>query len=173
MLNQLSYRKLQWLVAGGAALHNLEEAFTIPRYLNEIKQRLTGIAPTSWIATTEHPSWIYYGLVVVTIVPVAAVFAATATRPNWKKDWAVVFVQALFFVNVFIPHLPAVWLFNGYAPGLATAVFISLPYSLYFFRRTIREGVISRASVLLAIALAVPGLLLSLGFLHFIFARLS
>jgi hypothetical protein len=80
--------------------------------------------------------------------------------------WAVAFVQALLLVNVFVPHIPAAVALGGYAPGLATAVAINLPYSVYFLRRSVRDGALSRGQVVLAVALAVPALVAGLATLY-------
>src|SRR5437660_2794948 len=108
-------------------------------YAPVVRQRLSTLAPRGFIAATEDLSWFYAGLVVATIVPVLVVLAATTGRPKRGAAWAVLFVQSLFLVNVFLPHLPAAVILGGYAPGVVTAVAIQLPYSIYFARRTVRE----------------------------------
>lgn len=39
-------------------------------------------------------------------------------------------------VNVVVPHVPAALFAGGYAPGVVTAVLVSLPVSLLYLRRT-------------------------------------
>jgi hypothetical protein len=168
LLDRLSYRTLQWLVAGFALLHNLEEGLTMPGYATVVRERLSSIAPTHLLAATEHLSWFYAGLLVATFVPALIVLAATSARPSRGAAWAVVFVQSVFLVNVFVPHVPAAVMLGGYAPGVVTAVCINLPYSLYFMRRSVREGTVSSTGVAWAIGLAVPVLVVSLALLYVI-----
>jgi hypothetical protein len=167
-LHRLSYRSLQWLVPAFALLHNLEEALTVPRYAPLVRERLSGIAPAALMTATGHPSWFYGALLAATIVPALVVLVAV-TRPMTRATaYAVMFVQSLFLVNVFVPHVPAALLLGGYAPGVVTAVVLELPFSVYFLRRSVREGAVSRRGALMTVALACPGLLLVLGTLYWL-----
>lgn len=165
-VDRLSYRTLQWLVAIFAVLHNLEEALTIPSYAPEVRQRLSRLLPSTVLAATEDLSWFYVALAVATVVPILVVLVATTGRPSRGAAWTVAFVQSLLLVNVVVPHIPAALALGGYAPGLATAVAINLPYSVYFLRRSVRDGALSRREVVLAVALAVPALVVGLGTLY-------
>lgn len=166
MTERLSYRTLQRLVAACVLVHNLEEALTIAAYAPEVRRRFSGLLPAPLLAATEDLSWFYLALVGATVVPAVVVLVATTGRPSRGKAWAVVFVQAVFLVNVFVPHIPAALALGGYAPGLITAVGINLPYSVYFLRRSVREGAVGRTGVLLAMAMAALGVVVGLGTLY-------
>jgi hypothetical protein len=167
-LDRLSYRSLQWLVAAFALLHNLEEALMMPRYAPLVRERLSGIVPGALLAATGHLSWFYGALLAVTIGPALVVLIAV-TRPRMRATvYAVMFVQSLFLVNVIVPHVPAALLLGGYAPGVVTAVGLELPFSVYFLRRSVLEGVVSSRGALATILLAGPGLLLVLGTLYWL-----
>lgn len=156
-LDKLPYRTLQWLVAVFVFLHNLEEALTIPAYAPVVRRRLAAFLPATLLGASEMGSWIYIALVVVTLVPAIIVFVATRKPASRLAARAVVFVQIIFLLNVFVPHIPAAFLLGGYAPGVATAVGINLPYSLYFLRRSAKEGVIRRGAVFMDLIWAVLG----------------
>jgi hypothetical protein len=170
---RLSYRTLQWLVAACALLHNLEEAVTMSRFAPQIRERLSGVAPASLLAVTGNLSWFYTALVVATLVPCIVVLNAVMRRTSRAAAWAVVFVQSLFFVNVFLPHVPAALLMGGYAPGVVTAVAIQLPWSVIFLRRSVREGRVSKSGVALAVGLAVPALVVLLGALYLVAGKFT
>ena len=72
-------------------------------YAPLMRYRLAGLAPRDLLAATEDLSWFYIALTVVTIVPVLVVLAATTGQPKRGASWAVVFVQSVFLVNVFVP----------------------------------------------------------------------
>ena len=55
---------------------------------------------------------------------------------------------------------------GGYAPGVGTALLVNLPYSVYFLRRSVRDGAVSRNGVASALALALPALVLILAALY-------
>jgi hypothetical protein len=166
VLDRLPYRTLQWLVAAFAALHNLEEGLTIRAYAPEVRRRLSGVAPPLALAATRDLTWFYVGLVVATAVPVVVVLVATAGRPSRPAAWAVLFVQSVYLVNVFVPHVPAAAALGGYAPGVGTAVAVQLPYSVYFIRRSVREGAVGRAGAALAVGLAAAALAVGLAALY-------
>ena len=42
--------------------------------------------------------------------------------------------------NVFMPHIPASFVFHSYAPGAVTAVLINLPVMGFLSIRAVREG---------------------------------
>ena len=165
LLDRFSYRTLQWLVAAFALLHNLEEALTIPVYAPTVRQRLSGLVPTSMVAAHDL-SWLYVALGLATVAPAAVVLVATTGQPGRAKAWAVAFVQSLFLVNAFVPHIPGALVLGGYAPGLATAVLVNVPYSIYFLQRSVRERAVSRAGAILALGLAAPVLITGLGLLY-------
>jgi hypothetical protein len=92
-------------------------------------------------------------------------FAATG-RPTRIKAYLVAMVQAMLLMNVFVPHVPAAVVLGGYAPGVLTAVFVNLPFSIYFFRRSLRESQITWKGLVVAMAIALPTLLLSVRLLY-------
>jgi hypothetical protein len=164
--DRISYRTLQWLVAVFALLHNLEEALTMGRYAPLVRDRLSGVVPPGLLTATEHLSWFYSALIVASIVPVLLVIGAVTHPTNRVAARTVLVVQSLFLVNVFVPHVPAAVALGGYAPGVVTALALELPFSVYFLRRSVRDGVVSGMGALLTVALAGPGLLLVLGTLY-------
>jgi len=63
-------------------------------------------------------------------------------------------------LNVFIPHVPAAVALGGYAPGVATAVLINLPFSIYFLRRSLGEGRVDWRGLAVTAAIALTILVL-------------
>ena len=160
--DRLPYRWLQWLVALFLALHNLEEALTMAAFLPQIRQLLSGLVSPQGLAATHDLSWFYSSLPWATLLPAAVVWVATTGRPSRAKAWAVAFVQSLMLANVVIPHVVAAAVVGGYVPGLVTAVGINLPYSIYFLRRTVREGALGAGEVVASVVVAIPSLVLIL-----------
>jgi hypothetical protein len=58
-------------------------------------------------------------------------------------------------VNVFVPHVPAAFVFRSYAPGLVTAVAVNLPVMIFLLVRALREGYVS-GSKAVTFAVSVP-----------------
>ena len=145
LLDRLSYRSVQRLLPVVIALHNAEEALTAPAYLPRVGEYVARI-PALRDAGVEAPSLpqLYTALVVVTIVPALMIGWATSGRESAAKRGVVAVVAAALLWNVFLPHISAMVAFRGYAPGGLTALLVNLPFCVYFFRRSSRDGILTR-----------------------------
>jgi hypothetical protein len=108
---------------------------------------------------------LYLALFIATLVPILAIGWATTGRDSLVKRELVAVIAAALLWNVFLPHLSAMIVLRGYAPGGLTALVVNLPFCLYFFRRSATEGMLGRRDMTLAliiglILLAVVPLLL-------------
>ena len=153
--------RLVWLIAILAAAHNTEEAVSFPRYLPLALERL----PEAWrsVAGPMTLGQVWVALAVVTLIPCALAVWATL-RPDLAAPlWLLLLVQSTLLLNVVWHVAAAIVLFDGYAPGLGTAVLLNLPFSVYLLRRAARENwIISPARwALLPSAVLVHGPLLS------------
>jgi hypothetical protein len=166
LLDKLSYTSLQWLVFAFLALHNLEEGLTMRAYLPRISVLFSEHAPASLVSALPTPAEFYAALVGATLIPLLLIAFATNGRPTQFKSYLVALVQALVCLNVFVPHVPAAFALGGYAPGLVTAVFINLPFSVYFFRRSLGESRVTRRGLLIMLFIALPLMLLSIRLLY-------
>ncbi len=165
-LDKLSDRSVQWLVFALLALHNLEEGLTMRAYFPRASELLREHAPASLVSEPPTLAQFYAALAGATLVPLLLVIFATSGRPSQFKFYLVAFVQAQVFLNVFVPHVPAAFMLGGYAPGLFTAVLLNLPFSVYFFRRSLRESRVTRRGLLLMLLVTLPLLLLSIRLLY-------
>ncbi|MDF3052320.1 MAG: motif-containing protein [Geminicoccaceae bacterium] len=123
-------------------LHNAEEALFFPRYLPLVLARL----PESWkpLAGAMTLGQMWTALLLVTLVPVALAAWATLRPGNGVPVWLLLLVQATLLLNALWHVSAAILIFNGYAPGLATAVLFNLPAAVYLLRRAAREDWVSR-----------------------------
>lgn len=132
---RLGRRVLLWLVPLFLTLHNLEEAlFTegfLARLASVVPAFLSGVLPT-----------ITYGqfLAALAVVSVAPwLFAASGPLERRSRAFFLVLgTQMVMLLNVAAHAASAVWL-RSYVPGLVTALLVSLPFSVYLFRRAL-EG---------------------------------
>ena len=168
VLNRLPYRSLQRLLAFVIALHNAEEAVTAGAYLPRVRELIEHV-PTLRAAGVVPPSLprLYLALVVVTLVPALFVAWGTTGRDSLAKRLVVAFIAAALLWNVFLPHLFAIGLLRGYAPGSLTALAMNLPFCVYFFRRSSKDGMLTRSQIAITLIVGlfllvvVPLLLLS------------
>ena len=159
-------RRVLWAVPILLALHNAEEALTMPRYLPLVRPHL----PSSLRPPAGMPTPAIFGvLAVVTLLPLGLAVWADRRPSASGARWGVALVEVVLALNA-AWHVAAALTLGGYAPGLVTAVLVNLPFSVYFIRRAAREGWLSPralwATVPAAVVIHGPGLLGLLALAH-------
>jgi hypothetical protein len=135
-----------WAVPILIALHNAEEGLTLRPWLEQHGRalaralvRLHVVRASPSLLDPDRLSARYAAaLVLATVVPLFIVVLAQLLRRR-PALYVVVALQAVMFANVF-SHVGAALVVRGYSPGLATAVFLNLPFSLYLFWLARREA---------------------------------
>ena len=156
MLSRLSYRSLQRLMAVVIALHNGEETATAGAYLPRVREiiervpalREKGLLPPSLPR-------LYLALIIVTLVPALVLGWATTGRDSGVKREVVAVITAALLWNVFLPHISAMIVLRGYAPGGLTALVVNLPFCIYLFCRSLIEQMLTRTQLRLALILGL------------------
>jgi hypothetical protein len=153
-ITTLSRSQALWLVPAVMAFHNLEEAFFFPRYLPLVLERL----PESWrvLAGPIMLGQVLTALALITLIPVLLALWASVRPESAIPVWLLLLIQATLLLNVVWHVVAAALVFDGYAPGLITAVCVNLPISFYLLRRAVGENWLSRG----ALWALLPGALL-------------
>src|SRR6185503_14879720 len=120
------------------------------------------------VRLSDTPGPMYLALLIATLVPVAIIGWAARQPDRPVRLWFALLVQAVIFLNALWHVATALVVFQGYAPGLLSAVLLNLPYSIIVYRKARRERWLSTSAswLLLPGALVVHGPLL-LGVLYF------
>ena len=144
-LNALPFDRLLWLVPIFFTLHNLEEAPFMERWSKRLPWK---VHPT---VTTRQ---FVIALIFLTLTGFSAVYFGIEYLANQTGYWIVLAIQAILLFNAFIPHLAATLRFRMYSPGVMTATLITLPFSVYLFRRALTEHILNwkELGILLGIA---------------------
>jgi hypothetical protein len=134
-------------------VHNAEEALGLPRALALLGERFGPMVEGLGLTRT-HALW---PLLVATLVPwlVWAISRARGHGMPWL--WILVLLQCLMLANA-AWHLLSALGFGAYMPGLATALLLNLPFSIYLLLRVQRERWLPRH--------LLPGLLLVAALVH-------
>jgi hypothetical protein len=149
----LSRRAVIWLVPALLALHNAEEAVTLDRYLPIVRERAPAWARPIVASVTYEQMLVALGI--ATIVPLGIALWADARPQSAAALWSVLLIQAVVLLNVAAHAFSALVILRGYGPGLATALAINLPFSVYVSRRAAREGWTTRRGLALLAPAAV------------------
>jgi hypothetical protein len=146
-------RRLVYLVAGLVTVHDVEEALTFQSSLTLIESRL----PIALRPLLEDASAgaMYAALIVATAIPWMCAFWSAHRPASRLAIWLVLLVQAVVFVNAFWHLFIARVVLRAYAPGLVTAALVNLPFSIYLFRRVVRERWVPRAPLLALVPAAL------------------
>lgn len=150
-----------WLIPAALAIHNVEEAITIPRYLPLARERLPEFAGA--IAGQLEASTLQRALVWVTLLAVVVIAWAACRPESVLARWCALALQSVVALNVVSHAIVSVAFLRGYAPGLVTALALNAPFSIHLFGRARRERWIPSWSWWLlppaAVLLHGPGLL--------------
>ena len=167
LLPNVTLRRLVPILIFAIAAHNFEEWLTYPHFGESsavVGQRLgLHVTPQPWPVVQG-------GLVFVTLVPAALLILACRTSKTWGI-WIICWIASIFLVNVFIPHLPAIVMLKGYAPGGITALLVNLPLSALMLFKARQEQLLTRKQIVVVVVAAIFSLPLSIG-LAFAVARM-
>ena len=155
LFDRLPYRSIQRLLAVVIALHNAEEAVTAGAYLPRVGEYVARVPVLRDAGLPPSLPQLYTALLIVTLVPGAIIGWATTGRDSASKREVVAVIAAALLWNVFLPHLSAMVVFRGYAPGGLTALAVNLPFCVLFFRRSLREGMLTRRQMTFAMILGL------------------
>ncbi len=106
------------------------------------------------------PGGFAWAAALATIIPAIVYWSGAARGPRSRWTVLAVWLQALFLVNVFVPHVAATLWLRRYTPGVVSAVLVNLPLSWVVLRAAVREEVVSRRALVVfglsaAVALGV------------------
>jgi len=137
----LPFKRQLWMIPIILAIHNAEEALTMPRWVMANLAAVRGAIPFG-IDIQFSPAQLRASLLVATVVPFIVTLLCARGEKKSKRVYLLLLLQAIVLLNVFIPHLS--WTIRNlqYNPGLLTALFLNLPFSFFFFRTGYREGYI-------------------------------
>ena len=155
LFDRLPYRSIQRLLAVVIALHNAEEAVTAGAYLPRVGEYVARVPVLRDAGLPPSLPQLYTALLIVTLVPAVIIGWATTGLDSVSKREVVAVIAAALLWNVFLPHLSAMVVFRGYAPGGLTALAVNLPFCFYFIRRSSREGMLTRRQMTFAMILGL------------------
>jgi uncharacterized protein with HXXEE motif len=156
----VTFPRLAWSGLAVVALHNAEEALTLPSWIALHRAQLETEFHLRPLAA--EPARLYVGLVLVTVIPAVWVALASRAAPRSLGAYSILVLYGIFLANAFVPHLLGSVLLGGYVPGAVTAGLLVVPFTAWLARRSVIDGYASRrgliAALLLAAVLYLPAL---------------
>ena len=145
LLNSISFERLLWLVPIFLTIHNIEEAPFMEGWYRRLPMKLP------FTITTRQ---FVIAVTFITLAGFTLTYIGVEYLANRTGYLLVLGMQAILLFNAFVPHIVATIRFRMYSPGVISAILITLPFSLYLFRRALEEKIMHWAQfwVLLGIA---------------------
>jgi hypothetical protein len=100
-------------------------------------------------------------VILADLIPVLTCALAVASPRGSFGRLPMVVVQASYFANAF-SHIGQTIFFQDYSPGTITALLLSIPVNMYLFRRACREQFAPRRDLVLAGAVGIATMPLSI-----------
>jgi hypothetical protein len=147
-------RLVLWLVPIFTTIHNLEEALLMPVMLERRNSSVTGSLQELIPPITYRQFLI--ALAITTVIPYLIASCGDLRLKGGAAVYLLIIFQAMMLVNVLAHGVMAVMM-RSYAPGLATALILNLPFSIYFLKRADREQWVNKKA--LRLAFVIGGLL--------------
>lgn len=141
----LSYQQLLWFIPLLFALHNLEEAPFMERWLKRISLPFRPQMSTSEF--TFAVVFLTLGIGLLTAI-------SALNPPTGLSVFIMILIQAIMLVNAIIPHLVASLWYRLYSPGVLTGVLLQIPFSIYLFQRVMEDHLLNAGLMVLAFVLA-------------------
>jgi hypothetical protein len=129
----ITYRRLLWLLPVLFGLHNLEESFAMVAFS---RAHLPGLH------SVTQPQ---FNAAVILITAAGFIITYLSIAKGLRGAWAYapLWLQSILFVNA-LTHIAASVYAGEAAPGIYTAVFVNIPFSLWLFRRAFAEKYATR-----------------------------
>ncbi|MCK9409515.1 MAG: HXXEE domain-containing protein [Bacteriovoracaceae bacterium] len=120
-------------------LHNVEEAITMPQWMNANLPILQQKIPLFQFLEFSV-SQLYVSLTLVTIIPILISFFCLRGELTPRKTAVMQTLQSIIFWNALMPHLSGIMLLGFYNPGAITAIVCTIPFSIYLYHKTISSN---------------------------------
>ncbi len=142
----LSFTQFLWLVPFFFAFHNVEEVPFMAKWTEKLDSPMHPKVTTRQFAIA---------VILLTLGSIIITYLGTRSPENHLGIMLILAIQAILFVNAFVPHIVMTVKMKMYSPGLVTAVFINIPFTIILFVRALHEHQITPGFIVM-LFLAAP-----------------
>jgi Protein of unknown function with HXXEE motif len=150
-------------------LHDLEEIFTIEKWMSINRDKIFEIAEKNRLlkrfarsADLTTGQFTFAFLLLFIIVTLSSYFATKRFASSMGLDFFTSLLGVMF-LHVFT-HVGQTVLLRKYTPGVITAILVMLPYTVYTYHRLLHSGMVNVTSIFIT---AVVGLMFVIPLLLF------
>ena len=144
-----------WLLPIIFMFHDFEEILTVEGWLSRNGDRVFAKLPGFARRLLEDSFRMNTRQFAADVLQIFSVIAAAAAAAVFFGFyWPYLVILAIFFLHVFT-HAGQAVLLRMYTPGVATAVLLVLPFSLYSYYKLLESGIVHWDDLFLSLLLAV------------------
>lgn len=155
ILNDTTIQTLIWFFLVAFLLHDLEEIILVEPWIKKNKNKVISKIPERLHSRLDKLLNITSSKFTVAVLLEFIIFIPfTFIAAEQGKYFVFLSFNTLFFLHVFT-HLGQSLYLKMYTPGVVSAIFITLPYSIYLFYRMIAEQLVTWDQILLSIPLGI------------------
>lgn len=151
----ISIESLSWLFLAVFMIHDLEEIIWIEPWFKKNYTKVSHTIPRTFQSMlhsmgsiTSSQFAVAVGIEFVLFIPI------TFLAVEYHQFLIFIGVNSIFFLHVFT-HVGQSLYIKKVTPGVITAIFIVLPYTIYLFYRLLNEGLIDWNLILLSIPIGL------------------
>lgn len=145
----VSIQSVMWLFLATFMIHDFEEIIFVEYWMKRNYPKMSNKIPGPASKLVKNMSEVTSAQFAVAVCLEFIVFVPVTYLAVEHQNY-IFFIgfNALLFIHVFT-HLGQSIFLKSYTPGVVTALFVTLPYSIYLFNRMISEGLVSFKEVLI------------------------
>jgi hypothetical protein len=144
-LNTIPFDTLLWFVHIFFMLHNMEEAPLMVKWSERLPVR---------IKLLESRRQFIFAVIILTLISFLITYFGLKAMSKHAGHLLILSILMTITFNVFFPHVLLAFWFRMYNPGLVSALFLILPFSIYMFQRALNENLIAQNEFWLLLGLA-------------------
>ena len=145
-MSSLTFTQLLWLVPLFFAIHNIEEVPFMAKWTEKLNSPVYPKVTTRQFAIAV--TFLTLGSILIT-------YFGTRNPDGYFGPIVIMGIQAILFVNAIVPHIVMTVKMRLYSPGVITAVFINIPFTIYLFIQAINAHKIT-PGIIVMLFLAAP-----------------
>lgn len=132
--NTVPFDWLLWLVPCFLMIHNLEEAPLMEKWARQLPVKIRLIESRRQFITA---------VTLLTLIVFFLTYLGLNIMTAHAGRILIFSMQITVALNIFFPHLLLALRFRTYNPGLVSALFLNLPFSIYLFQRALNENLLA------------------------------
>ncbi|WP_433944937.1 HXXEE domain-containing protein [Paenibacillus sp. SN-8-1] len=138
---------LIWMFLAVFIIHDFEEIITVEPWMKKNYSQISALIPKPLENVLKKFSTIKSSQFAIAVLIEFVVFVPTTYMAAEYREYGLFLgFNVILFIHVFTHLLQSIFL-RRYTPGVVTAIFLILPYTVYLFYRFVDDGLVSLSGI--------------------------